>query len=224
MTNNALEAAAPRLGRERIDFAKVGGFLVSAFKDWLASPEPRVSVRLFESLTRNAFGLPQGNLNAGSQNIAANIILETDGQVCLDPDFWQITRFSLGKLSSRPGHRAEMYNMATSVHDRDFALETVAGRLKSFTTRHELTSVPGACQRCTVRSICRGSHPASRYGEDGSFLHRSAYCEAMYRISEEILRCIVDLDLASSLVDVDLRRHMTRDSVTTSRNDTRETY
>lgn len=132
---------------------------------------------------------------------SCDFLLPMTNKVCLDPDFWQINRFSLGK----------MYSMTMNVHDSGFALEAVARRLTSFTTRHELTSIPSACQHCAVRSVCRGSHPASRYGDDGSFLHRSAYCEAMYRISEELLRCIVEQDLASSLIDPDLRRHLARE-------------
>jgi uncharacterized protein len=169
--------------------------MLDAFEEWLDGGPSSLSVRMFESMIRNALGLRHGHLNAGSDNVAQNVILETDGRICLDPDFWYIDRFDFGR----------MYRVDSTVHDENFSLSDVAERLERFAEDHRLRSIPSDCQRCSMRSVCRGSHPASRFGPDGSFDHRSAYCPVMFDLSVRIVEYLVQNGLGSHLVDVDLR-------------------
>jgi uncharacterized protein len=99
ITNNSLES----LAGARTDHADADGlrrYYLDAFDEWITNRKEVISVRLFDSLIQNAFGIPHGDLNAGSRNIAENVIVETDGTVCLDPDFWYVDRFALGEVYS----------------------------------------------------------------------------------------------------------------------------
>jgi uncharacterized protein len=195
ISNNALqEAAAP--DAKQIDFREVGTFLTDAFRAWVENPNPPISVRLFESMIQNAFGLPHGYLNAGSRCLTENVVLETNGDVCLDTDFWQIDRFALG----------EQYKLNFNVHDHDFSLARVEEQLSAFVEQNDLDRLPDACESCRMRSICHASHPASRYGTDRSFNHRSAYCDAMLTLSEAVLSHLSKNGLSHELYDLDLRR------------------
>lgn len=199
MTNNALQArgAGPEYDRFT-DFQRVGAFLRGAFRRWVEQPEPFISVRFFESLIQNAFGISNDYLDAGPTTLAENLVLETDGDVCLDTDFWHVDRYGLGA----------QYRLTMNVHDRDFSLARVEAALEAVVAERGLARLPGACQACQVRSICHASHPASRFDSDGSFDHRSAYCEAMYALSDEILAYLVQRGYADRLFDPDLRLAM----------------
>ncbi|MBA2521327.1 MAG: radical SAM protein [Chloroflexia bacterium] len=200
MTNNALQESdlAGDYGTFT-DFATIGSALTDAFQAWVKYPEPAIKVRLFEGLIQNAFGLEHGYLNAGSFDLSENLILETNGDVCLDTDFWHIDRFALG----------DQYHLQTNVHDPDFSFAAAEASLHAFVRAHHLDQLPDDCQRCKVRSICHASHPASRFGADGTFNHRSAYCEAMYMLSDAVLDYVADAGYTASLYDADLRRAMT---------------
>ena len=196
MTNNALQESAEAEGDRRyIDFTKVGEFLAGAFRRWGDQPTPKLSIRFFECVLRNAFGLESGLLDAGSPHISDFLVMEPDGALCLDPDFWQIDRYDLGRH----------YQLAFNVHDADFSLNSVEQQVTDFARSHHLTSLPDACQTCKVRSLCRGSHPASRFGSDGSFNHRSAYCEAMFALCEAVLDYIIKGGYTDKLYDEDLK-------------------
>jgi uncharacterized protein len=195
ITNNALQGVAASTHQE-IDFRGVATFLTDAFRAWVDNPDPPISVRLFESLIQNAFGLPQGCLNAGSVNLTENVVLETNGDICLDTDFWQIDRFALG----------EQYKLKFNVHDQEFSLARVEEHLSALVRHHNLDRLPDVCQSCRMRSICHASHPASRYDTDGSFNHRSAYCDALYALSEAVLSYIQKNGLSHELYDPDLKR------------------
>jgi uncharacterized protein len=194
ITNNALQAVASEEGRQ-IDFGSIGTFLTDAFRAWVENPDPPIRVRLFESLIQNAFGLPQGCLNAGSLNLAENVVLETNGDVCLDTDFWQIDRFDVG----------EQYRLKSNIHDQDFSFPRIEEQLNALVRQYGLDRLPDACQRCRMRSICHASHPASRYAADRSFNHRSAYCDAMFALSEAVLRHVNRIGLSHELYDTDLQ-------------------
>ena len=57
----------------------------------------------------------------------------------------------------------------------------------------------------------RGAHPASRYDDqDGSFDHPSAYCTAMYALSERVVEFLVEKGLEEHLVDADLQSDLWR--------------
>lgn len=201
MTNNALqqrEGAVPY--RDYTDFGKIGTFLVGAFRGWVEHPDSEFTVRLFECVIRNAFGFESGYLDAGSTNLADFVVLETDGEFCFDPDFWHIDRYDLGR----------QYSLGFNVHDEGFSLAAVERHMEDFIRAHHLNALPDDCQRCKVRSLCRGAHPASRFGADGSFNHRSAYCEAMYALCSEVLRYIVERGYLEYLYDDDLKRHLDR--------------
>lgn len=201
MTNNALQERG-RAGdyRNYTNFAKIGEFLQSAFRWWVEHPKPDFAVRLFECVIRNAFGFDSGYLDTGSTNLAEFVVLESNGEFCLDPDFWHIDRYELGRH----------YRLGFDVHDDGFSMVALERRMQDFVRSHRLNALPDDCQRCKVRSLCRASHPASRYGADGSFNHRSAYCEAMFALCEEVLRYIVERGYADYLYDDDLKRCVNR--------------
>jgi uncharacterized protein len=194
ITNNCVEANPSCIATDHSYSGGLQRFVLSAFDAWITGGANAISVRLFESLIKNALGMPHGDLNAGSRNIAENLILETDGQVCLDPDFWYIDRFSFGKI----------YSVKCAVQDPHFSLREVSKRLDAFASAHRLRSIPTECQSCSMRSVCRGSHPASRFGVDGSFDHRSAYCELMFNLSCAVVDYLRQGRLTEHLIDPDL--------------------
>jgi uncharacterized protein len=198
MTNNALQSGTEVAYKSYTDFTKIGAFLVGAFRRWTERPKPKLTVRLFESVIRNALGFDSGYLPAGSTNLADFLVLETDGMVCLDPDFWHIDRFALGRH----------YELASNVNDKEFSMDAVESRMGEFVREHHLNALPDDCQKCKVRSLCRAAHPASRFDSDGSFNHRSAYCEAMFVLCDAALHYIVERGHAQYLCDEDLKRHL----------------
>jgi uncharacterized protein len=195
ISNNCLASHPDALITDHAEGEGLRSYFLDAFDEWTAR-KGAISVRLFDSLIKNAFGVPHGDLNAGATNIDENLILETDGQVCLDPDFWYVDRFSFGKA----------YRLEANVHDPDFSLGEVARRLDAFAVEQGLRKIPTDCQSCAMRSLCRGSHPGSRYGADGAFDHRSAYCHLTYEVSRSVVSLISEFGLGSYLVDRDLRR------------------
>jgi uncharacterized protein len=195
ITNNCVEATHVTPS----DFAQkdaLARYMVDAFREWSEHHASTMAVELFDTMLMNAVGFPHGNLNAASHNFSENVILESDGTLCIDPDFWHIDRFGFG----------EVYRLRTSVHDPKFSLADVEASLKAFADHNGLNLLPDECQKCSMRSICRASHPASRYGLDGSFNHRSAYCTVTFALSQEILRYLVNHGGTRHLVDEDLRR------------------
>jgi uncharacterized protein len=199
MTNNALQEEFRSSGHKNYtDFSSVSAFLIGAFRRWVENAPP-IGVRLFESLIQNSFGLPHGYLNAGSTNLSESLVLETNGDICLDTDFWHIDRYNLGAK----------YNLRFNVHSPDFSLAGVEEHLQQFIVQEGLDRLPDACQQCRVRSVCHGSHPASRFGSDGSFNHRSAYCSAFYELSDEILNYMARRSLTPNLYDLDLKNALT---------------
>jgi uncharacterized protein len=204
MTNNALQQIGDTNDYNTYtDFTAIGSFLTNAFRRWIENPKPEIKVRLFECLIKNAFGLEGGFLNAGSVNLSGYVVVETNGDICLDTDFWQMDRYDLGKK----------YRLGCNVSDASFCLQNVEEDINIIVKQQGLDQLPDACQPCKVRSICRGSHPASRFGADGSFNHRSAYCEALFALSAVVLEHIVDTGFTENLYDGDLRATLSRDAV-----------
>jgi uncharacterized protein len=211
MTNNAHEErVASAGGGATTDFGQVAAFLQGAFRRWVEAPEPTIGVRLFENLILNAFGVRHSYLGAGPTTLAENLVLETNGEVCLDTDFWHIDRYALGA----------QYHLRMNVHEPDFSLARVEQRLNEIVDRYALDRLPSVCQNCKVRSICHASHPASRYGFDGTYQHRSAYCEAMYRLSDDVLAYLVRGGRTSLLFDPDLRAAVAPRAATGDRGET----
>lgn len=196
ITNNCLESNPLLMVTDHANALGLERFALGAFEAWIEGGTGTISVRLFENLVKNAFGLPHGYLNAGSRNLWQYLILEADGQVCLDPDFWYIDRFSFGTK----------YRLNSSVYDPGFSLREVARRLGAFASANGLHSLPSDCQGCSMRSVCRGSHPASRFGVDGSFDHRSAYCHLMFELSAAVVNYLRQGGLAGQFSDPDLSK------------------
>jgi uncharacterized protein len=199
ISNNALQQAG--LGGEYsayTDVPKVARFLTEAFNEWLHDSD--LDIRLFRAIMRNAVGLQTGYPYAGANNVGDFVVLEPDGTIALDPDFWHIDRFALGSY----------YYLHANVHDESFSLTTLDANLQAFVAANGLDRLPDDCQDCVVRSLCRGSHPASRFGSDGSFNHRSVYCQAMYELCIEALNYLIDRGLETHLIDPDLRRFIAK--------------
>ncbi len=203
MTNNALQGNSNvGIYHQFTDFQGISNFLLGAFQRWIETPEPKIGVRLFECLMQNAFGISHGYLNAGSCNLSESLVLETNGDICLDTDFSHIDRYQLGS----------QYNLQLNVHNKDFSLSDVEQRLKNFIASERLDLLPEDCQTCKVRSICHASHPASRFDADGSYNHRSAYCEAFYALGEIIVDYLHQKGLSSDFYDPDLKAVLLQES------------
>ncbi len=127
-------------------------------------------------------------------------VVETTGEICMDTDFGQIDRFLHG----------EEYLSGFHLNDPSFDWADVESALAHRLEQVGANRVPSECQTCTMRSVCRGGHPASRYHDaDGSFDHRSAHCGALFPLSELVVEHLVAKGLGDHLVDADLKRNLT---------------
>lgn len=189
ITNNALQDHA---GAARIDMPTTGRVLVDMFRAWVSRDDPAFHVRLFEALMVNAVGGRHNCSNAGLRDEAmgAYAIVETDGDICLDAEFSEIDRNGLGRE----------YSSGLKLSDPDFSFDDAVARIRDRMSRAGMHQIPQACAGCEVASICRGSHPGSRFGDDGSYSHRSAYCEAMLPLSGEVASYLSAHGLKDALV------------------------
>ena len=175
MTNHGIQ----RRGKP-IDMAEVGTQLRAAFRKWITDDDPSLRIRLFEALFMNALGGRQNCANAGAraEDNCQYVVVETTGDICMDTEFAEIDRFGLGKE----------YYTGLSVLDPDLSFAQAEAVVRERFLSRGLDRLPDECQRCPVRSVCRASHPASRFDDrDGSYNHRSAYCEAMYPLCHDVV-------------------------------------
>jgi radical SAM protein with 4Fe4S-binding SPASM domain len=146
----------------------------------------------------NALGVHRPFANAGGsqETLSAVAVVETDGELCMDVEFGEIDRHGVG---------AE-YRLGLNVNDDQFSFERAQEALSARIKSDGLAALPDECQCCPARSLCRGSHPGSRYDDvDRSFNHRSVYCEAMYDLSTELLHHLYQYGYGPHLVDPVLR-------------------
>jgi uncharacterized protein len=199
ITNHALQRTLPTFGdSSAVDIGGLSRYLVSAFHEWVDSDEASLSIRLFEALIRNALGIRQGFANAGpsEEDLSHVVVVETNGELCMDTEFGEIERNGFGNE----------YRLDCSVFDGEFSFETAEARLHDRVHSRRLGNLPGDCQQCPVRSLCRGSHPGSRFDDrDQSFDHRSAYCKAMYALCSEVVDYLHQHGLGANLADPELR-------------------
>lgn len=183
-----------------LDMAAIGRFLVSAFNAWVEDDAmSSFNVRLFEALICNALGASHNYFASGASRMGDVVVIETTGEICMDTDFSQIDRFRHGHEYASGFH---LLKPEFSWH----ALEAALGGRIADVGGHR---VPQPCQSCRARSVCRGAHPASRYDDrDRSFDHRSAYCTAMYTLSERVINYLVECGFQECLVDADLRQEL----------------
>lgn len=192
MTNNALQ----KLNSNFVNIQEMTDFLSKCFDLWVSKYSSKIDIRMFHYMIYNAFGLDHGYLNAGNGNITDSLICETDGKICLDVEFSLIDRFSLGE---------EYVLGEANIFNSSFKFSNFLDNLEhTYKTKLSFEN-NSACQKCTMRSICRGSHPCSRYDEDHSFNNRSAYCDSMFHLSNQILNFIRKENLTESLIDSDLK-------------------
>lgn len=189
ITNNAIQQECPS---SRVDMDAVGRVLVKAFDDWAARDDPRYRIRLFESLMLNAVGGRHNCSNAGldGEALGAYAIVETDGRICLDAEFSEIDRNGLGSE----------YDSGLSLVDADFTFDAAYRAIRDRMASHAMHRPPAACGGCPALPVCRGSHPGSRYGSDGGYAHRSAYCDAMLPLSARIASYLSEHGLANVLI------------------------
>lgn len=193
MTNNALQ----KLNNDSyVNIQEIANFFSKCFDLWVTKYSSQINIRLFHYMLNNAFGINHGYLNAGNGKISDSLICETDGQICLDTDFSLIDRFSLGEEYIL--NEANIFNPNFNFFSFLKNLERVSKSKLSFKNATD-------CQSCTVRSICRGAHPGSRYDDNHSFNNRSAYCNAMFELSNKIAMFIKNEKLTDALVDSDLK-------------------
>lgn len=197
MTNHAVQRhlAGPG-GGGAIDFETVGEFLCAAFREWTEVDLPWPRVRIFEALMMNALGLPQACTNAGANSLDRVVVVEPEGWICMDTDFGEIDRFGLG----------HEYHTGLNVRDQDFTFAAAERALAARIAQQRLDTLPAECRACPVRSVCRGSHPASRFDDvDGSYDHPSAYCAAMYALSVDVVTYLAEQGFAENLLAPELR-------------------
>lgn len=176
MTNHALQ----RRPGSTVDVGGLGAYLSDAFRLWAAGPEPRPSVRLFDTMVLNALGIdrPFANAGASETSLSRVAVVETNGDICMDVEFGEIERHGLG----------QEYRLGLNISEPAFTFEAAERALVDRIRSRRLGIMPDECMRCPVRSVCRGSHPGSQFDDhDGSYNHRSAFCEAMYALSTDVL-------------------------------------
>ena len=201
MTNHALN----RRSTHAVDMSAIGAMLRKAFDAWTTDDNPSPRIRLFEGLIQNALGLDPvfANVGGNAEKISSVAVVETDGGLCMDTEFGEIDRYGLGKE----------YHLGLNVN---------AGA--SFAEAHKLLrkrvldlglgEIPSECLNCPSVSACRGSHPGTRFDDsDGSFRHRSAYCDAMLGLSLDVLAYLSGRGLRSALVDPRMRAQSSGPSV-----------
>lgn len=201
MTNHARQRTS-----SRIDIEGVSTFLRNAFQEWVTADDPSLGVRFFSSLIENALGLEQRCFNAGvsPSSIGRVIIIETDGRICLDTEFGEIDRFGFGSE----------YETGITLFDREFSFSDVEVHLGKWAEDKGFNQLPSDCQSCCVRSVCRGSHPGTRYDDkDNSFNHPSAYCEAMYALCGDIIDYLDEHGLVDRFADPSLRSSISNSSL-----------
>ncbi|WP_293990997.1 radical SAM protein [Sphingomonas sp.] len=189
ITNNALQAECPD---QAVDMAAVGRVLTDTFQSWVARDDDSYHIRLFEALLTNAIGGRHNCSNAGLRDeaLGAYAIVETDGEICFDAEFSEIDRNGLG---------AE-YSTGLRVTDPGFSFDAAFDAIRTRMKAARMDEMPAACADCHVATICRGSHPGSRYGSDGSYAHRSAYCDAMRPLGEAVAAYMNEHGMADVLV------------------------
>lgn len=196
MTNHALKRIQvdenATVGTGTSSGTWIGKFLCAAFRAWVEKNDC-FKVRLFEDLIRCAFGIGRGFPYAGLSTaaLAAVVVLETDGALCLDVEFGEIDRYGVG----------EEYKIGLNLND-NVNFHTIEQVLRDRIGTKRLARLPDACQPCHVRSVCRASHPGSRYDDiDGTFNHKSAHCDAMYSLCTEIVSYVSQMGLAQHLAE-----------------------
>lgn len=194
MTNHAIQ----RQPNQRVDMERVGEVLRAAFQHWTTDDDPEIHIRLFESLILNALGLKSvcSNAGAGAEQLGTVAVIETNGDVCMDVEFGEIDRLANG----------DEYRLGANILDDDFSFLTAETILRDRVAKKQLADIPSQCMGCPAQTICRGSHPGSRYDDlDGSFQHSSAYCDAMLGLSLDVVEYLDRSGLRPSLVDPRLR-------------------
>lgn len=193
MSNHALR----RLQGERADqeATAVCRSLRSLFEAWVQRDDPDVRIRLFEALISNALGVISDFPYTGprAQSMAQLVIVETDGELCLEPEFGEIDRF-------KHGHE---YQLGLNVASPNFTFTRAQNVLKARIDDRGFSSLPRECEFCSVKAICRGSHPGSRFDDrDQSFDHKSVHCQTMHRLCTDTAALLGANGLLHELPDI----------------------
>ena len=194
ITNHALQRRAD----SAVNISGLKRYLSESFCEWIGGDEPRPKIRLFEAMLLNALGVhrPFANAGASEEGLSRVAVVETNGELCMDVEFGEIERHGLG---------AE-YRLGLNVNDEGFNFERAEEALSARIKSRGLAGLSDDCRCCPARTVCRGSHPGSRYDDcDGSYNHRSAHCEAMYELSTEILHHLYQYGYGPHLLDPELR-------------------
>lgn len=198
ITNHAIQRLKGVTAPSGIDPEKVGGFLCDAFNRWMDLDDDGYDVLLFETLLQNAFGMKTRYPYTGPppEALFEYVLVETNGDICLDEEYGQIDRYGLGRE----------YSLGINVLDPDFSFFRVEAALERVIEERGLAKLPQPCQGCGVKSMCRGSHPGTRFDDlNGSYDNASVYCGAMLQLCREALRRIHIAGMASHLHDPELR-------------------
>ncbi|WP_306208508.1 FxsB family cyclophane-forming radical SAM/SPASM peptide maturase [Actinoplanes sp. RD1] len=156
-------------------------WLIPIFDRWFSAPRRQTGVRLFESIISMLLG-GSSDTEAVGLNSARAITIETDGQLEAT-DALKTTAPGLG-ATGLSVHRHTLDDAMR--HPRVLDMHRTLGRL------------PAECQSCPIVDICGGGQTSHRYGNDGSFAHRSVYCADLDKLIRHINdRVRSDLKLAA---------------------------
>ncbi|MGH8604650.1 MAG: hypothetical protein ACREXR_18260 [Gammaproteobacteria bacterium] len=122
------------------------------------------------------------------------VILETDGELCIEPEFATIDRYGIGSE----------YQLGENVLQPGFRFDKVERILRDRIEARRLAKLPSECAACHVRSICRGGHPGTRY-DDRDRSHASAHCTTMYALSLDVAKYLSDNGYEEECLADDLR-------------------
>lgn len=198
ITNHAIQRLGSAAPGTSIAIEKVGAFLCDAFNRWVDLDDDSYDILLFQALIQNAFGIENkyAYLGPPREALFEYIIIETNGDICLDEEYGQIDRYNFGNE----------YNLGLNVLDDDFTFFRVESMLEQVIEARALAKLPDACKSCGVKAMCRGSHPGTRFDDqNGSYNNASVYCSAMSDLCREILRRIRAEGLISHVRDPVLR-------------------
>lgn len=154
----------PRGKEHDLEATPYGDWLIKAFDRWWAS-DGKVHIRIFNSLIRQAYGLPSlvESLGLGVVDL---VVVETNGDI-----------EGVDSLKST-------YNGASSLgynvfdHDFDIAARDAAVQLRQLGA-HQLSET---CQQCHVVHICGGGYFPHRYSAANGFKNPSVYSSDLEKL------------------------------------------
>jgi uncharacterized protein len=147
-----------------------GHWLARVFDEWWSSSNlSRIRIRTFEEIILRLLNLP-GTLETLGVEPVTLLTIATDGSY-----------EGVDTLKSAfPG--AQVLNMNVKDNSLDDALNHKSVIMRQL----GIKSLSHQCQKCEIVHVCGGGYLPHRFGEDGTFLHPSIYCEDLLYLINHI--------------------------------------